>query len=78
MHPDSKQKYVWRKLKHIRNISVLLRTKGQVLVQIMMTHFTNSMIDKARTYCSPARASFSVRHPFVATTLFVTSTDQSG
>jgi hypothetical protein len=48
------------------------KKKQKGLAQITMTHFKYSMINKARTYCSPARAGFSIRHPFVATTLLVT------
>jgi hypothetical protein len=40
--------------------------RGAILVESMMAHFRYSVKYKTRTYCSSARASFSICHPLVA------------
>jgi hypothetical protein len=47
-------------------ILVKSQKRGTILVESMMAHFRYSVINKTRTYCSSARASFSICHPLVA------------
>jgi hypothetical protein len=50
---------------------LVVKIRRTVLVEIIMTHFRYSMVNKTRTYRSPACTSFSICHPFVAATIHI-------